>query len=182
MRNNSPAGPGLKEKAIHELKELAALFFYLAFFFCALTTYSILLLSEFHVQYLTYTFALINALVVAKVILIGDYAHLGKRYEGRSLFLSAVVKAFLFGLLVFAFHVLEEVIRRLVHGADIATASREMRIDQLLGRALVVFCTLIPLFGFRELRRVMGDEEFHALLFRSRTSGETEPASASKRL
>jgi hypothetical protein len=133
-----------------------------------------LLLSEYHVSYLTYGFALINALVVAKVILIGDYVHLGKKYEGRPLFVSAIVKAFLFSLLVFAFHVLEEVIKRIVHGADIATASREMRMDELLGRALVVFCTFIPLFGFRELRRVMGEEEFRALLFRSRETGNPD--------
>ena len=151
---------GLKQKVAHEFEELGIITLYLAFFFCALATYSMLLLNEFHVSYFTYGFALINALVVAKVILIGDYAHLGKRSEGRPLFVSAIVKAFLFSLLVFAFHVLEEVIKRLVHGADIATASREMRIDELLGRALVVFCTFIPLFAFRELRRVMGEEEF----------------------
>jgi hypothetical protein len=168
------AKPDLKKKAAHEAKELLIIFLYLAFFFCALATYSMLLLSEYHVSYLTYGFALINALVVAKVILIGDYVHLGKRYEGRPLFVSAIVKAFLFSLLVFAFHVLEEVIKRIVHGADIATASREMRIDELLGRALVVFCTFIPLFGFRELRRVMGEEEFRALLFRSRETGNPD--------
>lgn len=168
MNTTSSAKPDLKKKAAHEAKELLIIFLYLAFFFCALATYSMLLLSEYHISYLTYGFALINALVVAKVILIGDYVHLGKRYEGRPLFVSAIVKAFLFSLLVFAFHVLEEVIKRIVHGADIATASREMRIDELLGRALVVFCTFIPLFGFRELRRVMGEEEFRALLFGSR--------------
>src|ERR1022692_1193111 len=159
MNKTNSGKSDLKKKAAHEAKELLILFLYLGFFLCALATYSMLLLSEYHVSYLTYGFALINALVVAKVILIGDYVHLGKRYEGRPLFVSAIVKAFLFSLLVFAFHVVEEVIRRLVHGADIATASREMRIDQLLGRALVVFCTFIPLFGFRELRRVMRSEE-----------------------
>jgi len=174
MNTTNSAKSDLKKKAAHEAKELLVIFLYLAFFFCALATYSMLLLSEYHVSYLTYGFALINALVVAKVILIGDYVHLGKRYEGRPLFVSAIVKAFLFSLLVFAFHVLEEVIKRIVHGADIATASREMRIDELLGRALVVFCTFIPLFGFRELRRVLGEEEFHALLFRSRETGKPD--------
>jgi hypothetical protein len=174
MNKTNSGKSDLKKKAAHEAKELLILFLYLGFFFCALATYSMLLLSEYHVSYLTYGFALINALVVAKVILIGDYAHLGKRYEGRPLFVSAIVKAFLFSLLVFAFHVLEEVIKRIVHGADIATASREMRMDELLGRALVVFCTFIPLFGFRELRRVMGEEEFRALLFRSRETGNPD--------
>lgn len=179
MSSNNPAGPSLKQKTVHELKELAILFAYLGFFFCALATYSMLLLDEYHVRSLTYGFALINALVVAKVILIGEYAHLGRKYERRSLFVSALVKSFLFSLLVFAFHVVEEVIKRLIHGAGIASATREVRTDELLARALVVFCAFIPLFAFRELRRVMGDEEFHTLLFRSGETGKPDPSAKS---
>src|SRR5271167_3358973 len=99
----------LKQKAAHEFKEIAIIFFYLAFFFCALATYSMLLLGRFHISYFTYGAALINALVITKVILIGEAAHLGKKVETKPLIYSSVYKAFLFGLLVFAFHILEEV-------------------------------------------------------------------------
>jgi hypothetical protein len=155
----------MKEKAKHELRELLAIFLYLAFFFCALVTYSTLLLNEYHVKYLEYAFAIINALVITKVIMIGEYAKVGKRYEGRALFVSSVWKAFIFGLLVYAFHVVEEIIKRLIHGADMTSASRDIRFDELAGRSIVVFCTFIPLFAFREFRRVMGEDEFQALVF-----------------
>ncbi len=56
-------------------------FVYLAFFFCALATYSTLLLKEYEVPYWSYAFALINALVIAKVILIGQAVHIGEKYE-----------------------------------------------------------------------------------------------------
>ena len=79
--------------------------------------------------------------------------------------MSAIWKAFVFSLLVFAFHIVEEVIKRLIHGADLAKASRELRLDQFAVRAIVVFCIFIPLFAFREFRRVMGDEEFQTLVF-----------------
>ena len=157
----------LKEKALHELRELLTIFFYLAFFFCALTTYGMLLLREYHVKDWDYAFALINALVITKVIMIGEYAKLGKRHEAKPLIISAVWKAFVFGLLVFAFHVVEEVIKRLIHGADTAGAVSDIRLDQLAGRSIVVFCTFVPLFGFREIRRVLGEENFNGLLFRS---------------
>jgi len=140
---------------------------YLAFFFCAVATYSMILLDKFHVSYFTYGAALINALVIAKVILIGEYAHLGKKHEAKPLFLSSVYKAFLFSLLVFAFHIIEEVIKRLWHGETMAGASRELRFDDLLCRSLIVFCTFVPLFAFRELQRVLGEENFRALFFRS---------------
>src|SRR5450631_3136354 len=165
MTNESSAPKNRKQKAKHELRELLIIFFYLAFFFCALVTYSMLLLNEYHVKYLNYAFALINALVITKVIMIGEYAHVGKRGETKGLLLSAVWKAFLFGLLVFGFHVVEEMVKRLIHGSDMAAASHEIRVDQLLGRSLVVFCTFIPLFAFREFRRVMGEDKFRALVF-----------------
>jgi hypothetical protein len=159
------AHPERRQKIKHELKEMLAIFLYLAFFFCALETLETFLLDEYHLRYWGYTFALISALVITKVIMIGEYAKLGKRHEDKALFLSAIWKAFVFGLLVFAFHIVEEVIKRLIHGADSATVSRELRLDQFAGRAIVVFCTFIPLFAFREFRRVMGEEEFRSLVF-----------------
>src|SRR5215471_3665070 len=157
-----------KKKIKHELREMLALFLYLAFFFCALMAYNMLLLNEYHVKYWNFAFALINALVITKVIMIGELAKLGRKHENKSLFISAVWKAFVFGLLVFAFHIVEEVIRRLIHGADLARASRELRLDELGARSIVVFCTFMPLFAFREFRRTMADEAFQSLVFGSR--------------
>jgi hypothetical protein len=159
----------LKQKAKHELQEFAGISIYLAFFFCALATYSMLLLDKFHVSYFTYGAALINAMVIAKIILIGEYAHLGKRMETKPILQTAIYKAFVFGLLVFAFHVVEEMIRHLIHGSSLEAAPHNIRIDDLLSRSVVVFCTFIPLFAFRELQRVMGEEDFRALFFHSGT-------------
>jgi hypothetical protein len=167
MNSENSKRASLKEKATHELKEFAAIFLYLAFFFCAVAAYSMLLLNQFHVSYFIYGTALINALVIAKVILIGEYAHLGKKHEAKPLFQSAIHKAFLFSLLVFAFHIVEEVIKRLLHGENVGTASHELRINELLARTVVVFCAFLPLFAFRELQRVLGEDNFRSLFFRT---------------
>jgi len=161
--------PDLKQKAKHELREMLELFLYLAFFFVALAIYDMLLLRQYSIEYWSIAFAFINALVITKVIMIGEYAKLGRRHENKPLLVSAVWKAFVFGLLVFAFHVAEEVIKRLIHGADLSKASSDIRFEQLASRSIVVFCVFIPLFGFREIRRVMGEEKFGKLLFHSRT-------------
>ena len=163
----STAHPERRQKVKHELTEMLELFLYLAFFFCALAIYDMLLLRQYNVEYWTIAFALINALVITKVIMIGEYAKLGKRFEYKALLISAVWKAFVFGLLVFAFHVIEEVIKRLIHGADVAKASSDLRFKQFLGRSIVVFCVFIPLFAWREFRRAMGEEEFRTLVFGS---------------
>jgi hypothetical protein len=172
MPDENSAHKSRKQKAKHELRELLVIFLYLAFFFCALTTYSLLLLNEYHVKYWNYAFALINALVITKVVMIGEYAKLGRKHEAKPLFLSAIWKASVFTLLVFAFHIVEEVIKRLIHGADVAKASDNIRFDELAGRSIVIFCVFIPFFAFREFRRVMGEDEFRSLVFGERRNRE----------
>ena len=66
MSSEHSAHQGLKQKTIHELWEFAWVFLYLAFFFCSLELYSMLLLRDLHVRYLNFGFALINALVGQK--------------------------------------------------------------------------------------------------------------------
>ena len=58
---------------------------YLSFFFLALATYSAFLLGQFQISYFAYGTALINALVIAKVILTGEALHAGTRYENKRL-------------------------------------------------------------------------------------------------
>jgi hypothetical protein len=176
--------PGWKQKAKHELGEMLVLSLYLFFFFLALIIYKMLLLRQYRVEeYWSFGFALINALVVTKVIMIGEYAKIGRMHENKPIFISAIWKAFIFSLLVFAFHFVEEVIKRLIHGASIEKASREIRFEQLGARAVVVFCTFISLFMFREMRRVMGEQTFISLLFSKRREGvdsSNDPALAKR--
>lgn len=178
MRNKNSKAADLKQKAIHEFKQFAAISLYLAFFFCAVATYRMLLLSDFHDSYFNYLAGVINALVIAKVILIGEYAHLGKKYEHKPLLLSSVYKALLFGLLVFAFHIIEEVVKHRLRGENMAGAFHNIHIDDLLGRALVMFCTFLPFFAFREVRRVLGEDKFHDLFFYSRAIAKSDFSSA----
>jgi hypothetical protein len=167
MNSENPAKSSVKTKVIHELKELAVISLFLAFFFCSLTTYSMLLLHAFQIKSTSYGFALINALVIAKLILVGEYAKVGRKFESKSLVYSFTSKAFVFTVLVFFFHFAEEAIKRLIHGDAFLRVPTEIHVDELLARSIVVFCVFIPLFAFRELRRVLGESEFNTLLFRT---------------
>jgi hypothetical protein len=57
-----------------------------------------------------------------------------------------------------------------MHGQNITVAFREMRIDDQLARSVIVICTFIPLFAFRELQRVLGEGNVRALFFRARAT------------
>jgi hypothetical protein len=172
MTSKDPSAPGFKQKAKQDLKDFLLISAYLAFFFCALTTYTMLLLKKYDVSYLNYSFAIINALVIAKVILIGEMVHVGTRAEARPLYQSVLYKAFMFGLLVLAFHFVEEFVKRLIRHDPAGTVLRDLKYDDLIARSIIVFCTFIPLFAFIELRRALGEKKFYAL-FLEPVSAET---------
>jgi hypothetical protein len=167
MSEEKSQHPSLKQKAVYELKEITYVFLFLAFFFCALSTYRMLLLGNFEISFI-YGTALLNAFLVTKVILIGEAAHLGREHESSPLIYSCVYKSFVYGLLVFAFHIVEEMVKRLIHGQGIVGAFQDIRLDDLLTRSMVIFCTFIPFFAFRELARVLGPEKLRSLFFASR--------------
>ena len=66
MSDKNSKAADLKQKAVHEFKQFVAISLYLAFFFCAVTTYRMLLLNDFRDSYFNYLAGLINALVIAR--------------------------------------------------------------------------------------------------------------------
>jgi hypothetical protein len=178
MNNQNLKEGTRKQKILHELKSVAWISFYLSLFFCVLSTYSMLMLRELNVtnSFFRYGFAIVNALVIAKIILIGEYARLGRGHENKPLVISTLWKAFLFGLLVAAFHILEETIKRFALHERI-----NVDIDEVLLRNLVVFSFLIPFFAFWELRRVLGEGKLFDLFFRGRTTVESDAPSGAQK-
>jgi hypothetical protein len=161
-----------RRKLGHELREFLAVFLFLALFFSAFTTYRMLLVNEFHLKYFSYGSALVSALVLSKIILLGEYAHLGRRFEGTALIVSTLYKSLAFGLLTAAFHVLEEGIKELVLRKTPFHPGESRNLNELLARTLVMFCAFIPFFAFRETARVLGEGKLYQLFFRGRGVAE----------
>jgi len=160
----------LKQRIIHELGEYLTVFLFLAPLFGAFSTYRMLLLGQFREGSFEYGTALINALILSKIVLIGEYLRLGKRQENRPLIYSTVYKSLVFTLLVAMFHVLEDAIKGLLHGEGVTgafTALRDKDIAELLAPGLVYFCAFLPFFALREIRRVLGERRLADLFFRS---------------
>ena len=171
MTSNAAAPVGFKQKAKHELVDFIFISLYLAFVLCAIATYTMLVLRKYEVNYWVYGTAIINALVVAKIILIGEMAHVGRELEARPLYQSVLYKSFTFGLLVYAFHVLEEVIKRLVHHQSVIGVVRDFDTNQMMARTIIIICAFVPLFAWTELGRVIGEEKLHTLFFKRVVAG-----------
>ena len=159
----------LKEKAAEEFRLLALITAYLAAFFIAFLTYRRLISREFGVSTFHYGFALLEAVVIAKVILIGKALGLGKKAGGRTLAFSVLRSSLAYGVLVGVFAILEHVVEGLVHGKTLAAsfeAFLSMGVYEILGRTLILFVAFIPFFAFWELGRLTGDKKLFDLFFR----------------
>jgi hypothetical protein len=171
--NASPAG--LKAKAIEEFKVFWAIAIYLALMFSAFTWYRRFILSESGISYVHYGAAVIEALILAKVILIGQALRLGKRLEGSRLIVSVLFKSLVFGVFVALFAVIEQVLEGLIHHetwANIAHRLASVGRDEILARTVILTVTLIPFFAWWEADRVVGSGKLFALFFHKRTPQE----------
>jgi hypothetical protein len=161
----------LKEKAIEEFRLYWIVFAYLALMFGAFTTYRRLVLSEVGISYGHYGIGIIEAAVIAKVILIGEAFHLGKRIENHALIIAVLVKSVLFGLLVGVFNVLERVIEGLIHGDSWAGIAHRVVVygpRESLARAVVMIVSFIPFFALWEVARVLGPGKLHEMFWHRR--------------
>ena len=161
----------LKEKVKEEFRMFWAIAIYLALMFSAFFTYRRLTLSESGVTYLHYGIGIIEALILAKVILIGQALRLGTRFEDEPLIVSVIFKSMIFGVFVGLFSVIEHVIEGLVHHETwdaIAHHLFNAGRDEILAKTLMMMVTFIPFFAFCETDRVLGEGKLFALFFRKR--------------
>src|SRR4029078_4238510 len=107
---------GWKQRIAQELREYAMTFVYLAIFLTVFTWYRRLILAEYRITYLHYSIAIIEAMILAKVVHVGGALHLGRSFETPPLIFPVLHKTILFSLLVGMFAVLEHTINGLLHG------------------------------------------------------------------
>jgi hypothetical protein len=97
----------LKTGAIDETKKLFGIFIYLWVLLSLFSFHKALVLNE---EYLLYDqwFALINALVLAKVVLIGEFFRVGDKLTNRPLIYPIIFKSAVFAVLLICFHIIEK--------------------------------------------------------------------------
>lgn len=167
MATAAKAKESKSERLKTELVKLFWTFLYLFILFGSLVLFRAVLLEREGASIdLRYGFAALNALIFAKVVLIGDWIGVGKRVEGRPLLWSVLFKAAAFGALFVVFHFLEEGIGGLIHGKawgnGIAEAVHQYR--AALVSALLFSVALVPFFALREMAHALGSARTRALL------------------
>lgn len=144
---------------------------YLTLMFGAFIQYRRFVLAAHDITYTNYGVAVIQALILAKVVMIGDVVRLDRRLEQQPLIYSTLYKAVVFSLFVGAFTLIEHVIKGLWMGKGLTGGLVDfigIGSHELLARCLVMFVAFIPYFAFRELGRILGEGKIWALFFRRR--------------
>jgi hypothetical protein len=171
---NGPANKleALKEKARHELIEYAFNVIYLTIVFATFTMYRRLMLAAHDIGFANYGFALIEALILGKVVMIGGMFHLGRGLEDRPLIYPTLYKTAVFTIFCFVFTLAEHAIKGLVSGHGVGAGIAEylaQGYEVILANSMVVFVALIPFFAVKELGRVMGRDKIGRLFFKPRS-------------
>lgn len=158
-----------KQRLFHEINEYLVNFVYMAFVFSSIVLYRRLLLAE-HGIYLTDYFAgIINALIIAKVVMIGAFLRISRKFEHKPLIIPTVYKALLFTIMVMIFNIIEVFIRGFIHSPVFSDAFNELKkhVDfDWLGVSLIIFITFVPFFAFKELARALGREKIAGIFLK----------------
>jgi hypothetical protein len=160
-----------KKKIFHEVVEYWINVIYLTLVFAAFTQYRRLILAVHDITYANYGFAVIKALILAKVIMIGAVFRLGRGLENKPLIYPTLYKTVVFTLFVAVFTVCEHLLKGLCTGTGLMGGFAEFLVKgphELLANSIVVFVAFLPFFGVKELGRVLGEDKIRTLFFRRR--------------
>jgi hypothetical protein len=165
---NAP-GRRLKDRAVHEARRFVFIFLYLFILFGLFTIHEAIILEQHHIDYTYAGFALVNALILAKVMLVAEDLRLGRRFEDRPLIYPVLFKSVLFAILFICFRVIENVLTGLWDGKTVLESLPGIGgggIKGVVSVAIIETFALIPFFAFAEISRVLGAAALQTLIFR----------------
>lgn len=159
----------VKDKVRDELKELLLITVFFSVVLGVFNVYRRQILGEAGVSYAHYGITLVEALILAKIVLIGEALNLKLvGADRRSIFEVAVLRSILFAVLVFLFTILERVVEGLIHRMDWASIAHsivEHGLHEIVARVIMMFAAFLPFFALWELRRRLGPRRFFELWF-----------------
>ena len=166
---------GLLTRAADQARQFLWIFLYLCVLFALFVMNEIVILNQHGMTLAMNGFAVINAFILAKVMLVVEHFNLGRWLEERPRIYPIIFEAFLIAALFLAFHVVEHVVMGLIHGKPLQDSVPAIGGGGFLGAlcvALVLFVSLIPFFAFKHLSRAIGPGRVRAILLGTPSKGE----------
>jgi hypothetical protein len=179
------AKPGWRARLLEELKSFLIIFAYLWLVFLVFLVHEWTVLASHQIGFRFYGLAVVNALVLSKIMLIADGLHFADRLKDKPLIYPIAFKSIAFAVLLMAAYIVEEIAVGLFHGKTAAESFPEIGGGGAVGvltTGAIMCIALVPFFSFREIARTIGEAEFRAMMLgppkEKRGSARPEPQPA----
>jgi fumarate reductase subunit C len=158
----------LKQRIFNEAIKFFGIAFYLWVMFGVFALHESVVSAKNHIDFHFYGFAVVNALILGKVLLVAEDLHFADWFKGRPLIYPILCKAVAFSALLLIFDVVEEVLVGIFKGKTIDDSIPSIGGGSPTGVffvAIILAVALIPFFALREIGRVIGERELHSVIF-----------------
>lgn len=169
----SPSKTAVIARAKHGLSRFVIMFLYLLVAFTLFQVHEYVVLAEHQIPYTRYGFAIVNALVLAKVMLVADELRLGDWFPRHPLLYPIFIRSALFAAVFIVFDIAEKVVIGLFNGQSLATSIPTIGGGGVLGSVLIgaiLAVALMPFFAFTELSKILGPGVLKRVLLTERGS------------
>jgi hypothetical protein len=173
-----------RQRAVHELKELAIVSVYLYITLGAVIVMKTAVLHDQGISFVPWGIAAVKSLLLAKFILLGRAMKLGERYTTRPLIWPTLHKAFAFLVLLVVLVIIEEVVVGLFHHESVAATLGELtgaKLYETLAGILILLLVLIPYFAFHVVDEALGEGTLARMFFVDRGPMPTRPSATPQR-
>jgi hypothetical protein len=171
MQSNNPSKVSIRKRATDELKDFAIIAAYLYVCFAAIFYLKVSILKAHGIEFASFGFAAIKALICAKFVSLGQIFHVGERFKSLPLIWPTMYKSLIFLILLIILNALEEITVGFIHNKTLADSLADFgggTLDQLIATSIVGLLILIPFIAFRTLGEVVGERNLVELFFLSR--------------
>jgi hypothetical protein len=168
MHDKAVAG---KRKFVEEAKIFLLLFLYLALLLGGFGWYKRLILLEYQYEFSHYGYSVVEAAVLAKLMLVGNAMGFFKRLHKGPLIVASLFQTLVFSCIFIFFSLEEETVLGLIHGHGISWGFHKLLATswmQVLADFIIIFMCFVPLFAIWELAKVLGPEQLAGMFFRKR--------------
>ena len=171
MAGTEAKSEGWKAKLMEELKAMALIALYIFLTLMALRLYRELIEGRVNLDPFEIGATIIEALVIAKVIILGDLLKVSQQFRDRPAIVPTLFRSFIFAIFILIFSSAELFVKGLIHGLgasgamdDVLNKERGIRLAQ----AGFMFLAFIPLYGTWEIARHIGEKRLVDIFFRER--------------
>ncbi|MBN8999491.1 MAG: hypothetical protein J0H54_08855 [Rhizobiales bacterium] len=162
---------GLRHRVVAEVRLFLVLFIYLWLLLGLFVLNEGVVNRQHGDAFVFQGFALLNALVLAKIMMVAEHFDYSRWLRREPLILTILFEALVCTGLFLAFHIVERSLVAAWHGRPITADAISVGGGGLFGLAIVViilFVSLLPFFAFKHVTRVIGRERMQQLLLSRR--------------